>query len=253
MKIKWVAWAMLLIVALFIAGCSAAGALGGSEAKGAAPQGETVAESQEGAQTMVGEVGLGGDLTPPPDEFVEGHVVDSTGEEYSGPQSSAPSGGGATGAFPGQADTEEESFIVASTYTDPEFGFSVGIPANIVVMEGDAQVLPVPLAQVYFLDQTIANSEFATMQPPELAIRIYANAQGKSVERWLSDEGVLARFGGQSATIEPFTIGGLQGVRVTSMLMLAPNSAIFVSGEGVIYELQPLGYIGEQMMITFQP
>ncbi len=259
MRIKWVAWAMLLSVALLIAGCNSVGALGGSDAAGAAPQGGTAAESQGGAQTMVGEAGLEGDLTPQPDEFVEGHVVDSTGKEYGGPQSSAPSGGGAPGAVPpggvpGETETGGETFTVVSTYTDPKFGFSVGMPANIVVMEGKAQVLPVPLAQVHFMDQTLAQSELADMEPPELAIRVYDNAAGKTVEQWLADEGILAaRFGGQSATVEPFAIGNLQGVRVTSMLMLAPNSAVFVAGEGVIYELQPLGLIGEQMMATFQP
>lgn len=251
MGTKKVVGAMLLVVALFAAGCSPVGAPTGPEA--GAVQQEGV---QGGPQTMIGEAGLQGDATPQPDEFVEGHVVDSTGEEDSGPQSSAPSAGGAPGVspsgFPGQEGAEEEPFVVASTYTDPRFGFSVGIPASIVMTEGKAQVLPVPLMQIHFMDEALANSELADMEPPQLAIRVYDNPAGKTVEQWLRDEGVLARFGGEHATIEPYTIGNLQGVRVTSMLMLAPNSAVFVAGDGVIYELQALGLIGEQMMATFQ-
>ncbi len=252
MGTKKAIWAMLLMVAVLAAACSPAGAPVGPEA-GAAPQGGV----QGGPQTMIGEAGLQGDATPQPDEFVEGRVVDSTGQEYSSPQSSAPSAGGAPGVspsgFPGQSEAAEEPFTVVSTYNDPQFGFSVGMPANIVVVEGKAQVLPVPLAQVYFMDEALANSELADMEPPQLAIRVYDNAAGKTVEQWLNDEGILtARFGGQRATVEPYAIGDLQGVRVTSMLMLAPNSAVFLADEGVIYELQPLGLVGEQMMATFQ-
>jgi hypothetical protein len=247
-----VVWLALIAVSALAAGCSGAAvsadtAAGQDEAAGSARGGEV--------QSMVGEAQAQVPGTPQPADIIPGSVVE-TGEEDGQPHASAPSGGGAPGAVPGAAPDQtgaqgEGGFVVAQTYQDPDYGFEVDMPASIVVMDSTAQVLPVPVVQVHFMDEAIANSEFADVSPPELAVRVYDNPEGKTPEQWLRDEGVLQRFGA-GAAIEPYTVGEIAGVRVTSMRMLAPNSAVFVAAGRAIYELQPLGLVGEQMLATFR-
>lgn len=249
-----VVWLALIAISVLAAGCSGAAVSAGPE--GAAGQDEAAGSARGGeVQSMVGEAQAQVPGTPQPADIIPGSVVE-TGEEDGQPHVSAPSGGGAPGAVPGAAPDQtgaqgEGGFVVAQTYQDPDYGFEVGMPASIVVMDGTAQVLPVPLAQVYFVDQAVANTEFADVSPPELAVRVYDNPEGKTPEQWLQDEGVLQRFG-SGATIEPYTVGDVTGVRVASMRMLAPNSAVFLAVGRAIYELQPLGLVGEQMLATFR-
>jgi len=166
--------------------------------------------------------------------------------------------GFAGGGEPVDPATGEEPPVVDRgawlTYTDTTYGFTLAYPPDRVPAPLDAAALatltPRPLAAVYFQSLDSFTSAVADMAPPELAVRVYANEGDRPLAEWLAGAGLMASgsapeaYGGED--------GAAGGLRACLAIEIAPNCFIYLPGDGVVYELTPLGPVGEEMAGTIR-
>jgi hypothetical protein len=193
---------------------------------------------------------------PMPDVIVDATPM-SEAELANQPPESSPSGAGesdAGGGFdPGSGVTEEMEISrdTWSVYTDSTYQFAMAHPADFVVRPLDsaklAEFTPAPLASIRFMSPAIANSDLGDLDIPELNVRIFPAPPDGSLENWLVASG-LATEGDSAAAYQNAAVSGLQ---VCLSTMLAPNCSIFVMGNGWVYQLTPLGPVGEAMVDSF--
>jgi len=125
-------------------------------------------------------------------------------------------------------------------YTSEEHGFQISYPPSYVIVPPLHQTEPPALLQLWFLDKVLAESETADMQVPQFTVNVYANNTAGFLNEWLA-QNRTDRLDCGSFTTEPTTVGGVDGLRATSMLEMAPNVFIYVFEGGKIYEFIPLG------------
>jgi len=180
-------------------------------------------------------------------------VVTSTGETISGEES----GERVPGRVPGRdvpggdADLEEEKNVIWQVYRNDEFGFEVRYPSVYVIVpapESTETQTPKPLAEILFQDWELAQSESAFQEPPQFAIRVFDNSTGLPVEEWLRANEAL---GEEGIEVEPYSLGGVEGVQVTSQFLMAPGRFIYLAKGDYVYELVPLGQYAKRMLAGF--
>ena len=159
------------------------------------------------------------------------------------PPASAPSGAEAP---PANALPQAVSPATWQVYRNETYKFSVNYPASYVVVPATAQPQPAPAAQVWFQDAVLARSETAALQPPQFAVDVYALPAGQSLDQWLA---TLPQAGQWER--QPVQVGGVQGVRLISPLLMAPNEFVYVAHGGYVYRLTLLGEFGPQMLASF--
>ncbi|MGQ9566978.1 MAG: hypothetical protein ACUVWW_02880 [Anaerolineae bacterium] len=249
----------LSLVAALVAGCTAEGKpvilTGAGEAAGTvqAPQGLSGGSDQA----------TPADMGRSPDEEVAEEevpgaeeVVTSEGERIivpSGEAGASAPGKVGSGAAPGEeSQVREKGEVLWLVYRNEEFGFQVRYPSVYVLMpvlqtlEGGQA--PRPLAEFLFQDQDLARGDTAAMEPPQFAIRVFANEEGLSVDQWLRRNDVL---GAEEFQVEAYSLGGVEGVRLTSRLLLAPGQHIYVAKGRYVFQLTPLGEYSNQMLASF--
>jgi len=138
------------------------------------------------------------------------------------------------------------------TYHDPACGFSLRYPASLLILpEALPERRPPLLHRVAFLDRGLAASETAALQPPELAVEVFAATSG-SLRSWLEANGRLP--GG--ATASPLTAleapGAREALRVRDPRLSAPNEFFYYAAERCVIALIPLGREGSAMAGTFR-
>lgn len=162
-------------------------------------------------------------LVPPPGEPLD--------PSLSGPQ---PGVGGAT---------------TMNVHREAACGFEISYPGELVVLPTpQGQFTPQPICTVAFQTAVLAQSDVAMIEPPQLTINVYANPNGQPLEEWLRAQSLIRA----RDEITPAPIGNLQGVRVASQRMMAPNVWWFAARGERIYRLTALGLLGEQMLPTFK-
>jgi len=138
------------------------------------------------------------------------------------------------------------------TYTDPTYSFTLAYPPDRLLAPLDGEALatlsPRPLAAVYFHDPVTVTGGLADFAPPELAVRVYANEANAPLEAWLVGAGLMA----SGSATEPYAGEAAAGLRACLAIEIAPNCFIYFAGEGVVYEVTPLGPVGEEMAATFR-
>ena len=134
-------------------------------------------------------------------------------------------------------------------YRNEQYGFEVRYPPNYVVVESSDQPQPVPLLQVWFQERSLAGSQTEYVQPPQFAIVVFDNPSQESLPAWLQKN--VARAGAAFDS-EEVTVGGQKGVRLTTPLLLAPNTFIYVARGPFVYRLTPLGEFSDQMIGSFR-
>jgi hypothetical protein len=246
----------LSLVAALLAGCTAEGKpiplTGAGEAAGTV---QPVSAGSDQATPM------GMERAPEEGVVEEGEVpgadevVTSEGERVvpSGEAGASAPGKAGSGAAPGEgSQVQEKRAVQWLVYRNEEFGFQVRYPSVYVLMpvlqtlEGSEK--PRPLAEFLFQDQDLARGDTAAMEPPQFAIRVFANDEGLSVDQWLRQSEVL---GGEEFQVEAYSLGGVEGVRLTSRLLLAPGQHIYVAKGRYIFQLTPLGEYSNQMLASF--
>jgi len=136
------------------------------------------------------------------------------------------------------------------TYHDPAFGFSLRYPDSLLILpETLPERRPPLLHRVAFLDRGLAASDTAALQPPELAVEVFAPTSG-SLRSWLEANGRL------QAGVTPSALPALQGareaLRVRDPHLSAPNEFVYYATERGVIALIPLGREGSAMVETFR-
>lgn len=136
-------------------------------------------------------------------------------------------------------------------YRLDEYGVTLRHPPGVVtVPSGDRPALTARF-RVWFQPSSIAESPLAAVAPPPLALDVFDNPAGESLDDWLGRSGAVpqVRFGRERAEV-----GGVPAVRVTGSLQLAPNVFYYVARGAFIYRFTPLGPLGDQMLasVSFQ-
>lgn len=153
--------------------------------------------------------------------------------------------------IPGTA-SEEETPVTWQSYRNEEFQFKLQYPSVYTLVDplDTADWDPAPLAQVLFQDQNLAQGETAAFEVPQFAVRVFDNSSQTPLRDWLERNNLVNREGGQE--IEPFTVGGVEGLRVCEMTLIAPNCFIYVSHAMYVYQLTPLGEYSDPMIASFK-
>ena len=173
------------------------------------------------------------------------------------PPESSPSGAGESdaggGSDPGSGVTEEMEINRDTwpVYTDSTYQFAMAHPADFVVRPLDsaklAELTPAPLASIRFMSPAIANSDLGDLDIPELNVRIFPAPPDGSLESWLAASGLTA----EGDNVAAYQNAAVSGVQVCLSTLLAPNCSIFVIGNGWVYQLTPLGPVGQAMVDSF--
>lgn len=164
---------------------------------------------------------------------------------YPGSQAVSPTNAGAEvpPAYPAPQAVAPANWQV---YRNDTYKFTVNYPDSYVVVPATDQPQPAPLAQVWFQDKALARSETANLQPPQFAVDVYALPAGQSLDQWLTTQPRADQYERQ-----PLQVGGVQGVRLVSELLMAPNEFVVVAHGGYVYRITMLGEFGPQMLDSF--
>lgn len=139
-------------------------------------------------------------------------------------------------------------------HRDPALGYRLLKPPGFVVRARDvaqfAAFDPRPVAAVDFMNPTNAAGELAGVEPPDLALRVFAVREPGSLESWLFATG-LARRDGATAP-RPYRAGRTPGLEVCLDVPIAPGCSVFFRSGSSVYQLAPLSVEGEAMVRSFE-
>lgn len=135
-------------------------------------------------------------------------------------------------------------------YHDGTYGYEIRYPPDYIIIERARQLELQPLSQVLFQDHMLANSDTAALQPPKFYIEVFDNSSQLPVEQWLEAHGLLG--GAKKFQMEPYSLAGVEGARVSSPLLMAPNSFIYLPRGNYIFKLTPTDERSEQVLATFK-
>lgn len=172
----------------------------------------------------------------------KGYLIE--GRATSGGEGVIPGGGG-------PATPEEPTIVVSqwALYQNATYGYEILYPPayimlpEAIVLAGISEQKPRPVNAVWFQDRELAESATASMEPPKLSIEVFDNRAQLPVEQWLEDNRLLAGF-----EVEPYTLAGVKGLRLYTMLLLAPNEFIYLAKGDYVFKLTPLGNYAPHMM-----
>lgn len=249
MDARWACIALLLLLAVvFTAAC----AMGASETApaladdGGAVQQATAASlpddpdgsmlDQGDANTIVSPDIQDTTLSPVPDDDMPGEV---------------PGGAGEDAVLPGEIG-EEEADVTWQIYHSATFMFVVAYPSVYVIVDAPdgAELMPQPVAQVHFQDRVLAEGDTAQFEPPQFAVDVFDNSAQVPLLEWLEQHELVGSETGWEH--EAYMVGGVEGVRVCTRLMIAPNCFVYVANGGYVYRLTPLGTYGDEMVTRFR-
>jgi len=191
----------------------------------------------------------------PAEEELAGPGDDETAIGSGGEVYTAPGVSGGEGIVPGgpqPAKREEVPVSEWKVYRNDTYGYKIGYPPNYVILpdyillKAAGTQEPQPLHRVWFQEKKLAESDMAAMEPPAFSIEVFDNKAKHATKGWLGEQGLLEGF-----QVEAYTLAGVQGVRVRSMLLMAPNEHIYLPQGNYIFKLTPLGRLAEQMLATF--
>lgn len=183
-----------------------------------------------------------------PTDTTEG-IVTSGGELIEGTP-----GGTEPGSVPGSGPTGGTSMpspepVQWHTYRDEQFGFSFLYPDSYVIMEESeplSQVHPDLLHRVRLLERQLAQSETASLQPPNFSVEVFSNPAALPLAQWLD-----ANASVQGERAEE-SVGGAQCIRITLTTLMAPNQFHYCAHAGYVYCIIALTPYEEKMLASFQ-
>jgi hypothetical protein len=181
----------------------------------------------------------------------QGTVVDDQpGSTEGGAGAEGGQAGGGEEGFAGEAQLRPETWPI---FSGQPYLFQIAYPQAHVIRQPQVQANPefgpAPLAIFEFVDPAFAQGELATLQPPDLAVRVYDNSGRAPLENWLITNGKVAPDAGLVG--ERYEARTGIGVRVCQSVAIAPGCSVYFANEGYVYELTPLGLAGEAMLSTF--
>jgi len=151
-------------------------------------------------------------------------------------------------------DQERIDSTAWPVYKDDGLRFSISYPPDYRIKRLEdaelAQLSPRPIAAIYFYSPQTVESEAAEVAPTEFALRVFENAEGRSLESWLSATGLASRKAGW--VIEAYQGKHVSGVKASSPNYMAPGWSVYVAEGTRIFQLTPLGLEAEAMLETFR-
>ena len=150
---------------------------------------------------------------------------------------------------PGARQPSQEDSAKMQSYRDERCGFEIRHPPDYVVEQGSVlDQRPQPMCKLRFQSRRLAESQLAAFQPPRLSIEVYANDADQPLQQWLGAQ----RLVGPKDQVEPFSLAGATGLRVTSPMQMAPNQFLYLARPKRIYRLIVLDPAASQMLTTLQ-
>ena len=215
-------------------------------------------EEQAGQIDLLGQGEPAGQISSPGGEVMSntpsqpedsGGVISSSGEQGGGVVGSDQAGVSGSSAAGGSAPSGEEKGPVNwLTYQDKSYGFSISYPDTYVILD-EIDLLkdidPVLVHRVRFQDKTLASGDTAKFELPQFSIEVYEKPAIDTLQAFIG-----AKISGW--TVESFKLGDLQGYRVISNRLMAPNEFYFFEGSQYIYKLTPLGQYSQEMLQSFK-
>ena len=134
------------------------------------------------------------------------------------------------------------------TYRNDQYGFELRYPPDYAIVQPRQRPQLAPLFRVWFKEAALASSPIADREPPQFAVDVYDNASQRPLDTWLVTSGAardLARV-----AREAVQVGGVQGLRLTDQMMLAPNTFYYVARGPFVYRFTPLGRFSDQMLAS---
>jgi len=150
---------------------------------------------------------------------------------------------------PGGLPLEEELQPAVSwlTYLDQDFHFSIAYPDSYTILptqNSSDTGGPELLHQLRFLDHQLASGDTAGLEIPNFTIEVF-DLGSLTLEKFLEQH---LEVGNR----EPFSLGKLNGIRVSLDQLIAPNQFYYFADQSFVYKLTPLGEYGQQMLESFQ-
>jgi len=139
-------------------------------------------------------------------------------------------------------------------YRDDRYGIEFRYPPEYVVASEADQPPPRPLIhQVRVLERFQIGSAIENRLPPRFAVDVYANPSGQPLDAWLETSGVIGNL--ERFSVDPISVGGREGAKLTNSLQLAPNVFYYVTVGPYVYRFTPLGLFGDQILasVTLSP
>jgi len=161
--------------------------------------------------------------------------------------SESPSGaGGGTFTQPAPAPAPAQANVSDwLTYSNAQYGFSVQYPREYAAIPARDSPKPAPLTRVWFLESALLNSETLNFEVPKLAVDVFDNSAGQSLDAWLA-----ANIASAPAERSTTQVGGVNALRLASMTMALPNVFYYVAHNRFVYRFTPGGGFGDQMVET---
>lgn len=137
-----------------------------------------------------------------------------------------------------------------TTYVDRAHGFSLRYPDSVVILPESTPLperRPPIVYRVRFMDKTVAASESAGLEVPDVTIEVFAPPTGP-LRSWLS------RYERLAPGREPETLaiaGAKEALRVRDPRQSAPNEFVYLATDKAVIAVIPLGADGETMAASF--
>lgn len=219
------------------------GEVGGGGSQGDQSR-QLLAEGKGPIEVTPNEPGASGDVIGSDDQG--GGVISSSGEQAPGSAQGSQAGSLESSA-PGTSGEPVSKPVNWLSYTDETYKFSIAYP-DVYIILPEIELLkdldPDLVHRVRFQDADLAKGDTADIEPPQFSIEIFKSPTS-SLESFLDK-----KMPGWSR--ESYKIGDLQGYRVSSNLLMAPNEFYFFSGNGYVYKLTPLGGYSQEMLESFK-
>jgi len=132
-------------------------------------------------------------------------------------------------------------------YQDQTFPFSLAYPDTYTILENDTLVEKSelnPIHQVRFLEKQLAEGDTSDLEIPNFTIEIY-NLEEQSLESFLDKNFPQGQR-------EQISLNNLNGLRVFFKNLIAPNQVYYLSDQGYVYRLIPMGEFSQEMLASFQ-
>ncbi len=183
----------------------------------------------------------------------DGATIDNSGTEYPGVPGNSTPGSAEGAAIAGETNIPDAASEIPANikwieYKDPDLGFSLKYPDIYTILKEPLTFkdsVPNLIGRFRLLEPSLANSDFAEMEPPKFSIEIFSNSQAQPLSDWIKTN----YSSGESINTE---VDGLSCTKVTLKIQLAPNQFIVCNRNNMLYKFTPSGLLSKEILDSFK-